>query len=93
MSNTTAFLGACLLGAASVAHAGDDLSSLAGVDAAPLDSAELATVEGKGHGAFPLGALLLDRANDALLDTPAWTDQGLNPNLGPALGRAQVPSD
>lgn len=92
MVKRTAFLGACALLAANIASADEGFSSLAGVDAVSMSGAEMASIEGKAHGTFPLGALLLDVANEALLGTPAWSDHGLSPANGPAMGNAQVPS-
>ena len=86
---STALLGTSLLFAVGASAAEQDLSGLLGVDAAAMSDTELAAVEGKAHGGFPLGALLLERANPKLLETPAWTERGLNPGFGTAMVNAK----
>lgn len=93
MIKRATFLGACALFAANVASADEGFSSLQGIEAVEMSGAEMASIEGKAHGTFPLGALLLDVANEALFDTPAWNDHGLSPANGPAMGNAQVPGN
>lgn len=90
---STALISASLLFAAGAGASDQNLSRLLGIDAVAMSDAELAQVEGKGHGAFPLGALLIDRANSKLFQTPAWIDTekgGLHPAAGKAMVNAQA---
>lgn len=85
-----ALVGTSLLLTAGPSTANQELSTLLGMEATTMSDLELSQIKGKAHGGFPLGALLLDRANPNLLNTPAWLSKGLNPNLGPALNNAKA---
>ncbi|MDB3935323.1 hypothetical protein N9383_01210 [Granulosicoccus sp.] len=83
-----ALVGTSLLLTAGNSAANADLSGLLGMKATPMKDSQLSEVKGKAHDGFPLGALLINRANEKLLTTPAWLSRGLNPGQGPALNRA-----
>lgn len=71
------------------AIAEEKFDALSKIDVSPMTKAELSEVEGKAHDTFPLGALLLEKTNGRVAQTPAWeANHGLHPTR--ALSKAQV---